>query len=225
MSIYNKLRSFFSLFYPSKCTCCGKIIENKEPFCSECSKQIVPRRHVREIEVLGHKIVCVAAFDYDGAVRKAICEFKFNNKKFFAKKFAQSVFSCVMPEDKLSSFDCISAVPLSKKSYKERGYNQAELVARELGKMLKIPYIDTLNKVRENKAQHTLNAEERHKNVKGVYACIENINLKDKKIIFLDDIITTGNTLSECVLTLMGYGIKEAFCLTIADADCKKRSK
>lgn len=218
MSIYNKIRNLLSLFYPARCINCGEIVEDKYPFCNECLKIFKPKRRERFIEVNDKKIKCISAFHYDGKIRESICDFKFRDRKSYSKFFAESISKVFIPEDRIKDFDYITAVPLSKQRYKERGYNQAEIVAKDLSKIINVEYFDILKKIKNNKIQHTLNLEERKSNVKGVYAVQNEINIKNKKIILCDDIITSGNTLSECVKMLFHLGSSEIICVTTADA-------
>lgn len=219
MSIYNKLRNMLSFFYPARCINCGELVDDKYPFCNECLKIFKPKRRERFIEVNDKKIKCISAFHYDGKIRQSICDFKFRDRKSYSKFFAESISKVFIPEDKIKDFDYITAVPLSKQRYKERGYNQAEIVAKDLGKIINVEYFDILKKVKNNKIQHTLNLEERKNNVKNVYDVQGEINIKDKKIIICDDIITSGNTLAECVRVLLELGAVEVVCVTSASTD------
>lgn len=219
MSIYNKLRNLLLFFYPARCINCGELVNDKYPFCNECLKIFKPKRRERFIKVNDKKIKCISAFHYEGKIRQSICDFKFRDRKSYSKFFAESISKVFIPEDKIKDFDYITAVPLSKQRYKERGYNQAEIVAKDLGKIINVEYFDILKKVKNNKIQHTLNLEERRNNVKNVYDVQGEINIKDKKIIICDDIITSGNTLAECVRVLLELGAVEVVCVTSASAD------
>lgn len=219
MRIYSKIRNFLAIFYPARCINCGELVEDKYPFCNECLKNFKPKRRERFIEVNGQKIKCISAFHYEGKIRESICDFKFRGRKSYSKFFAENISKVLLLEDKIEDFDYITAVPLSKQRYKERGYNQAEIVAKDLSKIINVKYFDILKKIKNNKIQHTLNLEERSENVKGVYDIQERIDIKNKKVILCDDIITSGNTLSECVKMLLKLGAKEVICITTADAN------
>ena len=218
MSIYSKIKRLLLIFYPAKCINCGEVIENKNPFCENCSKKFPPTRRLRYIEINNKKIKCISAFHYGDKIREAICDFKFRDRKNYAGFFAASISEVLLPEDEVKKFNYITAVPLSKQRYKERGYNQAELVAKDLCERIDIEYNEILEKIKDNKTQHTLNLEERKVNVKGVYATSKRFDLRGKNVIICDDIITTGNTLSECVKMLMDSGCENILCLTTADA-------
>jgi ComF family protein len=124
---------------------------------------------------------------------------------------AQSVRE-VFPDEQ---FDFVTCVPMHKKSFKERGYNQAELLAKECAKFLSLPYVDTLEKFKENKTQHSVSGKERAQNVRGVYRIIEKDRVAGKKILIIDDIITTGNTLGECARIISKAKCTKICCATL----------
>ena len=117
--------------------------------------------------------------------------------------------------ENLSEFDLITCVPMHKDSLKKRGYNQAELLARECAEIMELPYADTLIKYKLAQAQHCIKANHRAKNVKGVYRIIDKELIKDKNILIIDDIITTGHTLGECARILTKNGCKSVSCAVV----------
>lgn len=120
---------------------------------------------------------------------------------------------------KLKKYDIMIVIAISKQRNKERGYNQSELIAKEISKIIQIPIATkVLYKIKNTVPQSTLNREQREKNAKGVYK-IRNINkIKNKKVLIVDDIYTTGNTVNECANILIQNGImkKDIGILTIA---------
>jgi len=121
--------------------------------------------------------------------------------------------------ENLKKYDIIIVVPISKQRKQERGYNQSELIAKEISKIIKVPIAKrALYKIKNTAPQSTLNKKQREKNAKGVYKVNDNIKLIDKKILIIDDIYTTGNTVNECAKTLIENGVKRTHIgiLTIA---------
>ena len=117
----------------------------------------------------------------------------------------------------LKKYDIIIPVPISKKRKKERGYNQSALLAREIAKQLNIGYNDTsLIKIKNITPQSSLKKEDRIKNVQNVYSVINNEKIKNKSILLIDDIYTTGSTVNECSKKLIEYGANRIGILTIA---------
>ena len=110
----------------------------------------------------------------------------------------------------LRKYDIITTVPISKKRQKKRGYNQTELIAKELCKILsKRLNKNIIYKIKDNTPQSMLNKKQREENIKGVYT-VKNIkSILNKKILIIDDIYTTGNTVNECARVLVNKGIKK----------------
>jgi len=108
-------------------------------------------------------------------------------------------------------------VPISNKRKRKRGYNQSELICKELSTKLDVPIcMNVVIKYKDNKSQSTLNKIERIKNVENVYI-IKNINkIKDKKVLLVDDIYTTGSTVNEIANNLIKSGVKDVGIITIA---------
>ena len=115
------------------------------------------------------------------------------------------------------SYDIIGAVPIHKKREKDRGYNQSELIAKEIAKNTpNIEYKNILKKLKNNHRQSELKMEERLKNVKNVYDVQNKEIIQNKRIILFDDVYTTGSTVNECSKVLKENGAKEILVLTLA---------
>ena len=118
----------------------------------------------------------------------------------------------VIVRDLVGEYDFITWVPLSRKRLRKRGYDQTRLIAEKIAVSLKVPLIPTLEKVRETKVQSTLTTvEERRGNISGSYAVTVSQQLAGKRILLVDDILTTGATLSECARVLL-LGGAESVC-------------
>lgn len=107
-------------------------------------------------------------------------------------------------------------MPLFHKDLTQRGYNQSKLLAENIGNYLKLAYLETLLKIKNNQKQRNLSANQRYLNVKRAYSCLNSAMIKDKTILLCDDIITTGSTLSECADILIHAGAANVFCVTLA---------
>jgi len=111
--------------------------------------------------------------------------------------------------ENLKKYDIIIIVPISKQRKKERGYNQSYLIAKEISKIIKIPIAKkVLYKIKNTTPQSLLNKKQREENAKGVYKAPNTTKLYDKKILLIDDIYTTGNTVNECTKILLNNGVK-----------------
>ena len=208
-----------NLFYPERCPYCNKVISLGALCCEECEKELT------DIEYHTYArggYLTISTFPYTGIFADAIKRFKFQNGRQFSYQLARMMADTIVREYGDREFDMITFVPLHPKNQKQRGYNQSELLAKELSQILSIPLVSALRKTRYNKPQHSLKrVSEREKNVKGVYRLTEKNIAKDKRILIIDDIITTGNTLGECARTLTLGEAQDVVCATFAIAVTK----
>lgn len=150
-------------------------------------------------------------------IRKIILNYKFNEKAYLYK----TIVNFLLKNEKffpiIKSYDTILPVPISRKRRRERGYNQSELIAREIAKSLGIDYTkECLFKIKNIVEQSKLNKEERQANIQGIYELRKPEELKDKKLLLVDDIYTTGSTVNECCKILSQAQPKKIGVLTIA---------
>lgn len=156
-------------------------------------------------------------FKYEGNIRKLILNYKFNEKSYLYKTFVNFLLKNEKWFEIFKTCDTIIPIPISKKRKKERGYNQSLLIAKELSKKLQLSLNNNcLYKIKDTIEQSKLNKEERKKNIQGVYKLENQEKLKDKKILLIDDIYTTGNTIEEASKTLKEADINGIIVLTIA---------
>lgn len=218
MKLNAGLSRIADLLFPPHCIFCGEVIAPGLQLCAQCEAKN-PRVHVKKRITLpetGKTIQCSVPFVYDGNVRKSIIEFKFYGKPELSNFFG----SCIADEleQEISAFDLVTSVPISVKRRKQRGYNQSELIARRAAKQMQLPYCETLVKKLDNKEQHKLSERERSRNVRGVYASTGDSAI-GKRILLIDDIITTGATLAECAVTLFQAGAQAVSCAAIAEVE------
>ncbi len=179
-----------NLFFPIKCGVCGKI---GLPICKECEESLKPY----EINLVQKDKFFI--YKYQDIIRNLLLNYKFNDASYLANSFAYLIKNNKKIYSILKSYDIIIPVPLHKKRMNERGYNQTELIAKKLG----IPVeTNCLIKTKNIKPQSTKKAKERQIDIKNVFA-IQNVEkIKNKKLLLLDDIYTTGSTANECIKTL-----------------------
>lgn len=211
------LRKLFDYVYPNVCGICGKRIFSSSYTCTNCLSIL---KCYKERIILNSNYpydYMLNMYEYKGIVKSKICKFKFNNHKYIAKTFASLMITRIK-ELKLT-FDIIIPVPISINRYMERGYNQSYEIAKILGKILrKSVYKDILIKIKNNKRQSILHINERKKNVLGVYKTLKTDKIKEKVVLLLDDIYTTGATVNECARVLKDSGAKKVLVITIAYA-------
>lgn len=209
---------FMCLIYPERCPYCQKAINSGEACCSDCAKSIKREICVKLVieDVSGFSSFCISPLCYKGDVKRAIWRFKFKGYRRYANQFSAELVNAIKQKLPDAQFEGVTYVPLTKARERERGYNQSRLLAEEVSEKLQIPFIKLLAKVRNNLPQHEIEAELRSENVKGVYSCIYPTRAKSGVILLCDDIITTGNTLKECVSVLHRSGYRKVMCITIA---------
>ena len=166
------------------CGKCGRVLANEAEFCDTCIRN--ERAFVR----------ARSCYVYEGAPKKFVYRLKFGGRRYLAAFIAEAMVDRYL--DCGFECDCVVAVPLSAKRKRKRGYNQAELVAEELSSRLKLPLIDgALVKTKENKPQTKLTRREREENVRGVYEVTSPETFKGRRVLVVDDVMTTGATLGE----------------------------
>lgn len=210
----NMLERLSQFLYPPRCPYCQRVLARRESWCPLCREALSGQDGLR---YLSEQLFCAYSFLYKGSPREAVLRYKFYGRKDYAHAFAVRGAESVRRHLSRAAFSVITSVPLSKSRRKERGYNQAELYARELAKLLDKPYEELLRKDSENRIQHSLGREERARNVQGVYAAQGGIN--GRSILLCDDIVTSGATLRECARILWKNGAKQVCCVVIANAN------
>lgn len=215
--------SFISnLLMPERCLFCSEIT-GFLPKCNKCSEDLLylTRECGSEIELSGKSTnnikLMLAPFIYDGCVRDGIVSMKFQFHADKSKKFAfymqQELKACKLEE----KFDIIIAVPSTKKAIRKRGYDIAHLLARELSHLTSVSYAqNALIKKYNTKKQATLSAQKRQSNLIGAFDINNKIALAGKRVLLVDDIITTGSTLNECAKELLLAQVKEVVTICIA---------
>ena len=188
--------------------------------CNKCQKKL-ENEAIWEIKENKNAYIffqeIISIFKYENVNRKEIIRYKFNEKSYLYKMFINFIIKNEKICKKIGSYDTIVPVPISKKRNMERGYNQSYLLAKEIGKKIKIDIENNcLYKSRNTIEQSKLTKEEREKNAKNVYKIKNKEILNNKKVLLLDDIYTTGNTINECAKTLLEAKPKKIGALVIA---------
>ena len=212
MKIVKRFINFiYDIVFTVKCPYCRAVIPRREFACENCKKKF-PKHYIKTYTV--GEYTCVAPFVYKDIYAKAVKNFKFKSNGVFAKQLSVMMVSSINREYGNEKFDIITCVPMHKNSLKERRYNHSELLARECAEKMNIPFVQTLEKHKNNQAQHKIKASMRADNVRGVYRTIDKELVRNKNILLIDDIITTGNTLGECAKMLRLAGCKSIRCAT-----------
>ena len=205
--------------YPKHCPFCKTVISKNLVICDNCNRSIKREINIRKILIEGFnkEVICIAPFSYKDKIRTAICDYKFKGYLDYSDLFSKEISDVYIRYFK--DIDFITSVPLHKNRQKERGFNQSEVLASKIGKIINVPHKELLVKCKSNKVQHNLPKYERVENVKGVYAVADKVEVYGKNILLCDDIITTGNTLKECAKVLLKAGAKDVYCVTTASSN------
>ena len=224
--IYSKgvitiIEKILDLIYPQVCSICGKL--NIEALCNKCKVKLKTEFKFQidnyEEDINKNFIQHYYFFKYQNMIRNQILSLKFHEKPYVYKTIVKFLRNMQKSFEKLKMYDIIIVVPVSQKRKMERGYNQSKLLANEISKIINAKIItNVLYKTKNTVPQSTLNKQQREENAKDAYR-VKNIQkIQNKKILILDDIYTTGNTVNECANILIKNGIKRNFIgvLTIA---------
>ena len=207
---------FLDLLYPPRCMLCRRLLnEQEKDICYKCADKLPallnfePRRDLKNIRL------CVAPFVYKDELRASLHRYKFRGIAAYGRIYADFIAKSI--DENAITCDIISWVPVSKGRMRERGYDQAEIIARSLAKELGLPCERLLIKCRENRRQSSMTSKEARKhNVAGAYRCVAREELTGKRILLVDDIVTTGATLSECAAMLKSSGGIEIYAAAAA---------
>ncbi len=200
------------ILFPPKCVFCQKILPNGKSWaCISCTKEL-PYTTGNDIFLKGEFFTAgVAPFFYKDNVREAVLRFKFNGVDVYSEAFGDYMSGCI--SEHLEKPDIITWVPVSKKRKRERGYDQAYLLAESVSRKLGIPVVSTLIKTVNNKTQSSIKDKEARKaNVLGVYDVVDAESVFGKKVLLIDDVFTTGATISECARMLLTAGAENVSC-------------
>lgn len=209
------LHGIFDLLFPPRCAFCGK--SGIHGVCENCEREVpYCRTPLHERAGIG---TCLAPLRYEGIVREALLSYKFHASQSRCEGFGDLLAQTVA-EHFGGQFDLVTFVPVSAKRKAERGYDQAFLLARETCCHWGVSPETLLKKTVNNSAQSSLSSrEERKKNVQNAYEAVNGEKIRDARILLIDDILTTGATLSECVRVLREAGAQSVLCATLAAAD------
>ena len=211
-----------SLFFPRQCVLCQKVLPpDQTDLCHNC------RTETEDFPKSNFKISFVAGWTsmwyYNEKVRHSMLLYKFYNRRSYGTIYGR-LLAMKLHQTAFCDYDLLTWVPVSFRRKHRRGYDQVELIALSAGKELGTPPIATLRKVRHTKPQSRLHgAAKRRANVLGAFQVIDPATVAGKRILLLDDIITTGSTLSECSRVLLTAGAKEVHCAAVAALNKEKR--
>ena len=205
---------------PRRCLICQKHLE-AEPgeLCPACRSALSDPAQ-REVRTGVHFRRCLSPLRYEGELRSSFLRYKFRGHWHYSHTYARWMWECLHElEPDLRRFDCVTWTPLSLPRRLRRGYDQAQRLSRGVARYSGLPLCPLLEKYRHTSPQSgTRDAAERSGNVRDVYRLRRGACVEGKRIVLVDDIITTGSTLEEASRVLREAGAAEICCLTLAHA-------
>lgn len=212
----NVLNFLLALLYPKKCPFCRRLIDEKRRICPSCITKL-PYIYQRPPRKYSYVDECYSCLQYKDMVRESIHRYKFSGAAVYAEIYGDFLTKCI--DENGISCDIITWVPLSRARLRKRGYDQSRLLAEAVAERCGLECLPLLRKNRDNKAQSGISGEAaRKRNVSGVYEPCGDLSIDGKHILIVDDVVTTGSTLSECAGTLKKAGAYSVTALTVASA-------
>ncbi len=209
--------SMLSLLFPKRCVLCREHLPlaGGAMLCAAC--QTVVRREYRqtdEVRVRGADDAA-AALRYTGAVRRALVRYKFQHYKSYARWFAAQTAPVLAAHLKTWQPDALTYVPTGWLSRRMRGYDQSGYVAAMLGAQFGLPVVPLLHKRSFARKQSRLRGSERAYNAARAYRMRPNRDAQGKRLVLVDDVLTSGATMAVCVQLLRGAGASAVFALAV----------
>ncbi len=199
---------------PPYCSVCGMPFISREVGTHLCGACLTQKKYFTKARALGF---------YEGSLQEAIHRWKYEGKTYLTPFLGKWMAEGLSRHWEVDLFDLLAPVPLHKQRLRERGFNQALLLVKELSRRTGIPYLKrVLRKRRSTIPQANLSGEEREKEVRGVFFVTAREKVKGKSILLVDDVYTTGATVRECSKALIAAGAERVDVFTLAHA-VKKR--
>ena len=213
-SLFKRLTSIgINLLFPPRCAGCGQV---DTFWCSKCQQEIDAMSLSEHIEPKSPLLGVAATGLHIGILREAVQALKYENTTTVAKPLGKKLSRCLEQQD--WTYDIIVPVPLHTKRLAERGYNQAQLLAEQVASIMGTGCeVNALQRIRETKSQVTISGTERLQNIKDAFVANNQI-VNGRSIVIIDDVYTTGSTLSACGEALLLAGATVVYGLTVTAA-------
>lgn len=233
------LKALIEIIYPRRCPVCGdialprgdlacppckiKLISIEEPRCKKCSKPIdsEEREFCHDCERKQHHYVKgYALWAYESHIKKSIADFKFHGRREYSEFYVDEIVKRYGNDLRRIAPDVLVPIPIHKTKQLQRGYNQADILAKGIGEKLNIPVLShLLQRDKKTLPQKQLNDKERLRNLEKAFIFSKEENDKYSKVIhkvmLVDDIYTTGSTIEACTNILLNNGIEEVYFTSI----------
>jgi len=209
------MKFLLDFIFPQHCLHCETFVDQSETFCKKCLSQLefVGEISSRKLFTNSSLSQIFCAFRFDSVLQLAIHKWKYEGWTKLTPFFAAAMTKAV----KASEFDLIIPVPLHRVKKRDRGFNQSELLAKFIAEKTGIPHNpNAIQRRRYTKTQTKLSAEERMENVSEAFVAVKPEILQNKTVLLIDDVLTTGSTISECANVVLSAGANRVLGATIA---------
>ncbi|MFA5069378.1 MAG: ComF family protein [Candidatus Omnitrophota bacterium] len=213
-------KAVLNLIFPLRCQGCGKLLEynNGLFLCQGCLKELKPfsARSCPPDNVYPFIERTCHCCVYEGLARELLHKFKYEKKVFLKHVFVnllRDLFAAQMADKQI---ELITPVPMLRRDERVRGFNQSAILAKGLSEKTNIAYKNTLRKGKPTGAQAGLKRTQRLTNVKNAFYCHGQADIRDKRVVIIDDVFTTGSTVNECAKVLRSNGSGAVFAMTLA---------
>ncbi len=217
--IKKAVNSLLYAVFPKRCKLCGEVIRLDSTLCPECENAEKISGDIcfkcgrekdccvcKEEKFSPDYKAIAAPYYYEGSIEKGINRMKNNGFSELAQGMSKEIAETVNNRFSDITFDYVTSVPMRKRKEKTRGYNQSEFLAKALAKRIKTPYRPLLKKIADTPSQRYSSVSARHTNLYGAFDLADGAKVDGKTVLIVDDVKTTGSTLSECAAMLKIYG-------------------
>lgn len=234
------LEKVLSIIFPNRCLCCRKITTNQY-FCKDCTEVAayitvktcqscgLPQKHCECKWNFYYFDEIISCFEANEETKKSFYSFKFGGNLLGGRFFSTEMAKRVKENPTYLDIDVITSVPCHKSTRRERGYDQVKILAKDISKIIKIKYLPLLYQPKKLPKQHeTKDIADRFLNVSGKYMLRKKSDVRDKIVLLVDDIKTTGATLSQCARELKLAGAAEVIvvsALTVYPKEKKEKTE
>lgn len=191
----------------SICDHCGRALKNASNYCSTCKERLLSIDKARSV------------FIYDKPISTIIKNAKYDNAKYVFGYLAEKLSAVCISQ--FGNTEIITCIPMTKKRYKTRGFNQSKILAENVANICGIKFVDCLTKTQETERQAKLGKEQRLKNLKGTFRVSDKSTIRGKNVLIVDDVSTTGATGEAVAETLKKAGALRVYLLTVASVPPK----
>lgn len=218
MTLFSYYKALINLLFPQHCLTCKTKLhpEYNKPVCQKCWGKIkMASPAVFRFNRFGIRRL-YAACDYEGIIRECVHKFKYNGEIGLAKTLGELLCDFAAKNVDFKKIDYIVPVPLHPVKMRQRGYNQAQLLAEVVSQEFKIKLLKVLKRKKYTAAQAGLNKLGRLKNVRKAFSVKETGKIKGKRILLIDDVYTTGATSNACAKLMLNKGAEHVDMLVLA---------